>query len=130
MPEMLAHGTGRRKTAIARAYAHAGTGSIQVNGKPLEEYFASLGLSDLVKKPLEVTESTESYDFVVIVKGGGINGQADACKLGISRALVVLDETNRPVLRRNGLLRRDSRMVERKKYGQRGARKRFQFSKR
>ena len=127
---MLAHGTGRRKTAIARAYAHAGTGSIQVNGKPLEEYFASLGLTDLVKKPLEVTESTESYDFVLNVKGGGISGQADACKLGISRALVVLDETNRPVLRKNGLLRRDSRMVERKKYGQRGARRRFQFSKR
>ena len=127
---MLSHGTGRRKTAIARAYIREGIGAVQVNGKPVEEYFTAPGLVDLVKKPLEVTETTGNFDLLINVKGGGTTGQADACKLGISRALTLLDESNRPVLRKNGLLRRDPRMVERKKYGQRGARKKFQFSKR
>ncbi len=130
MPVMLAHGTGRRKTAIARAYLHEGNGNIQVNGKPLEEYFTILGLTEIVRKPVEGTETTGSYEFVSKVKGGGISGQAGACRLGISRALTALDESNRPALRKNGLLKRDSRMVERKKYGQPGARKKFQFSKR
>ena len=130
LPATLAHGTGRRKTSIARAYVREGSGGIQVNGKSLEDYFTAPGLADIVKKPIEVTETVGNYDMAINVKGGGISGQAGACMLGIARALVLLDESNRPVLRRNGLLRRDSRMVERKKFGQRGARRKFQFSKR
>jgi small subunit ribosomal protein S9 len=101
-----------------------------INGKKLDEYFAVEGLGSIVKKPLEVTDTAGSYDVQISVKGGGLNGQADACRHGLSRALCRIDETNRSVLRANGFLRRDSRMVERKKYGQRGARRRFQFSKR
>jgi small subunit ribosomal protein S9 len=126
----LARGTGRRKTSVARVYLNEGAGEITVNGKNAEEYFTVEGLFQIVKGPLDATSSLTSYDVSINVKGGGITGQADACKHGISRALASISETNHSVLRKGGFLQRDSRMVERKKYGQRGARRRFQFSKR
>ncbi len=123
-------GTGRRKTSIARVYLRKGKGEITINNRKIEEYFPLESLRNLVIQPLKVTDNADSLDIFIKVKGGGITGQSDACKLGIARALLVLDPDNRPVLRANGLLMRDSRMVERKKYGQRGARRKFQFSKR
>ncbi|MBB6481143.1 30S ribosomal protein S9 [Spirochaeta isovalerica] len=130
MVKNLANGTGRRKTSVARVYLRKGTGVIKVNGKELKEYF-TIGIhSDTVIRPLDVTDSLGKYDVVINVKGGGITGQAGACLHGLSRALVALDEANRPALKANGYLTRDSRMVERKKYGQPGARRKFQFSKR
>lgn len=130
MIKNLANGTGRRKTSVARVYLRKGTGAIKVNGKELKEYF-TLGIhSNTVTRPLDVTDNLGKYDVVINVKGGGITGQAEACLHGLSRALVSLDETNRPALKSNGYLTRDSRMVERKKYGQPGARRKFQFSKR
>lgn len=130
MVKNLANGTGRRKTSVARVYLRKGTGVIKVNGKELKEYF-TIGIhSDTVMRPLDVTDSLGKYDVVINVKGGGITGQAGACLHGLSRALVALDEANRPALKANGYLTRDSRMVERKKYGQPGARRKFQFSKR
>jgi len=130
LADWLAQGTGRRKTSIARVYVKEGSGEIMVNGKKMDDYFTVAGLSEIVKKPLEVTDTASNYDISINVTGGGLSGQADACRHGLSRALCALDETNHPVLRANGFLRRDSRMVERKKYGQHGARRRFQFSKR
>ena len=130
MIKNLAHGTGRRKTATARVYLRQGKGEIKVNGKDIKEFFPIEQQVTMIRQPLIVTESDEKYDILINVKGGGITGQAGACRHGISRALVDLDETNRPSLKANGFLTRDSRMVERKKYGQRGARRRFQFSKR
>ncbi|MBN2658019.1 MAG: 30S ribosomal protein S9 [Spirochaetales bacterium] len=130
MVKNLANGTGRRKTSVARVYLRKGTGVIKVNGKELKEYF-TIGIhSDTVMRPLDVTDSLGKFDVVINVKGGGITGQAGACLHGLSRALVALDEANRPALKANGYLTRDSRMVERKKYGQPGARRKFQFSKR
>ena len=126
----LGSGTGRRKTSIARVILRKGKGEITINGRKIEEYFPLENLRNLVIQPLTVTDNTDSLNIFIKVKGGGITGQSDACKHGIARALLVLDPDNRPVLRANGLLRRDSRMVERKKYGRRGARRRFQFSKR
>jgi small subunit ribosomal protein S9 len=126
----LAYGTGRRKTAIARVFLREGSGKITVNGKTPEDYFPTVLMAQNIKKPLEVTDALSSFDLLITVTGGGQAGQSDACKHGIARALVAQDETNRPALRANGFLTRDSRMVERKKYGQRGARRRFQFSKR
>ena len=130
MADWLARGTGRRKTSVARVYVKAGVGEIMINGRKLDEYFSVAGHGDVVKRPLEVTDTAGNYDVQINVNGGGPNGQADACRHGLSRALCQLDETNRSVLRANGFLRRDSRMVERKKFGQRGARRKFQFSKR
>jgi len=126
----LAHGTGRRKTSSARVYLRQGKGEIKVNGKDIKEFFPIEQQVTMIRQPLVVTDSDEKYDILINVKGGGITGQAGACRHGISRALVDLDEANRPSLKANGFLTRDSRMVERKKYGQRGARRRFQFSKR
>ncbi|MBN2651200.1 MAG: 30S ribosomal protein S9 [Spirochaetales bacterium] len=126
----LACGTGRRKTSVARVYFREGSGVITVNGRKADEYFDVSSKLDFVKKPLQVCDAEGKYDLLINVKGGGINGQAGACAHGIARALVELDENNRPTLRKNGLLTRDSRMVERKKYGQKKARRRFQFSKR
>lgn len=126
----LVSGTGRRKTSIARVILRKGKGEITINGRKIEEYFPLENLRNLVIQPLTVTDNTDSLNIFIKVKGGGITGQSDACKHGIARALLVLDPDNRPVLRANGLLMRDSRMVERKKYGQRGARRKFQFSKR
>ena len=130
MADWLARGTGRRKTSVARVYIKAGVGEIMINGKKLNEYFSAAGLDDIVKRPLEVTDTAGNYDVQINAHGGGPTGQAEACRHGLSRALCNLDETHRPVLRANDFLRRDSRMVERKKYGQRGARRKFQFSKR
>ena len=130
MAENLALGTGRRKTAVARVFLRAGSGEITVNGKKADEYFANPSLLFVVKQPLDVTDSLTKYDFLITTRGGGPTGQAGACRHGIARALVQLDEANRRALRTNGFLTRDPRMVERKKYGRRGARRRFQFSKR
>lgn len=130
MIKNLANGTGRRKTSVARVYLRKGNGAIKVNGKELKEYF-TIGIhQDTVMRPLSVTDNLGKFDVLINVKGGGITGQAGACLHGLSRALLVLDETNRPSLKANGFLTRDSRMVERKKYGQPGARRKFQFSKR
>jgi small subunit ribosomal protein S9 len=126
----LALGLGRRKTAVARIYLRSGKGNITVNGKTADDYFANPTFVYIVKQPLMVTDNLEKFDIVVTVKGGGPSGQAGACRHGIARALVELDETNKASLKANGFLTRDPRMVERKKYGQRGARRRFQFSKR
>jgi len=121
---------GRRKTAIARIYIKDGEGKITVNGKDFKEYFPTATLHYVVEQPLMLTETQGNYDIKVNLKGGGINGQAEALRLAISRALVKINEEYRPVLKENGLLRRDPRMVERKKPGQPKARKKFQFSKR
>ena len=109
----LANGTGRRKTSVARVYLRPGSGKISINGKELGEYFVVDGLTTTVKAPLVVTNSETAYDVLINVKGGGFNSQADACRHGLSRALVKLDESNRPALRQNDFLRRDSRMVVR-----------------
>jgi small subunit ribosomal protein S9 len=128
--ENLAVATGRRKTAVARVFLRQGSGAITVNGKTVDEYFAMPILVSMVKLPLKVTSSEDRFDVSATVIGGGPSGQAEACRHALARALVKTDESNRPTLRANGFLRRDPRMVERKKYGQRGARRRFQFSKR
>ena len=121
---------GRRKTSVARVIVAPGTGKITVNKRPIEQYFSLETLRQEVTKPLEVTQSAAKYDIRVNVEGGGVTGQAGAIQLSIARALVSLSEENRPPLRAAGLMTRDPRMVERKKYGQKKARKRFQFSKR
>ncbi len=121
---------GRRKTAVARSFIMPGTGKITVNGRTLDAYFPTQTLLDDVRSPFTATETNGQFDTVVRVRGGGTVGQAGAVKLSIARALVHLASEYRPMLRRTRLLTRDSRMVERKKYGQKKARKRFQFSKR
>ncbi len=126
----LAIGVGRRKTAVARVYLRKGRGAIRVNGKDVQAYFPAVSHAKQVQAPLAVVGAEDKYDVVIRVVGGGISGQAGACRHGLSRALAAYDATNRSSLKANGYLRRDSRMVERKKYGQRGARRRFQFSKR
>jgi small subunit ribosomal protein S9 len=126
----LSVATGKRKTSIARIFLREGTGTITVNGRALDEYFHGLEKAGSVKSPLEVTNNLGRLDVIIRVTGGGINGQIDACRHGIARALNALDPANHTVLRANGFLTRDPRMVERKKYGQPGARRKFQFSKR
>jgi small subunit ribosomal protein S9 len=121
---------GRRKTSVARVILLPGTGKITVNRRPLEEFFPIETLRADVLKPLDATQTAGKYDARIKVEGGGSTGQAGAIKLGIARALVELSEDHKPALRAAGLLTRDPRMVERKKYGQKKARKRFQFSKR
>jgi small subunit ribosomal protein S9 len=123
-------GTGRRKNAVARVFVREGTGKLLVNDKEVDAYFATAEQVQIVRQPLMVTANDTKYDIVINVYGGGLNGQAGACSHGIARALGQVDVTNHTALKANGLLTRDSRMVERKKYGQRGARRRFQFSKR
>ncbi len=130
MAQHLSRGTGRRKTSVARVYLHPGAGKIMVNGRELAEYFSSRVHAYICEQPLAVTDSSGKYDVVVKVTGGGLSGQAGAIRHGIARALVTADETNSSALKANGFLTRDPRMVERKKYGQPGARKKFQFSKR
>ena len=122
--------TGKRKTAVARIRLKLGTGQILVNGRVLDEYFGRESLRTLVKQPLDVVNATTRYDVAASVRGGGPTGQAGALRHGIARALVDLDGGLRPQLKRAGFLTRDARKKERKKYGQRGARARFQFSKR
>jgi small subunit ribosomal protein S9 len=121
---------GRRKTAVARIYMKEGNGQVTINNKDYKEYFTTAGLQYKVMQPFELTDNMGKYDVKVNLDGGGITGQAEALRLAISRALVQIDEEYRPTLKKEGLLRRDPRMVERKKPGQPKARKRFQFSKR
>ena len=122
--------TGRRKTAVARIRMTAGNGKIDVNGKSFEDYFPTVPLQNTVLQPLQVVKLTNAYDISVNTTGGGATGQAGAARLAISRALLQVDANLRGTLKAEGLLRRDPRMKERKKSGQPGARKRFQFSKR
>lgn len=130
MIKILSYGTGRRKTSVARVYIREGAPGIKVNGRSLDDYFNLAAIRDVVRQPLAVTANDGKLNILVNVRGGGINGQAGAIRHGIARALVELDENNRPSLKANGYLTRDARMVERKKYGRPGARKKFQFSKR
>jgi small subunit ribosomal protein S9 len=124
------YGTGRRKTAAARVYLRPGAGHVKVNGRTLDEYFPNEVLKMVIKQPLMLTETVESFDIVVSVAGGGSAGQAGAIRHGISRALLIFNIELRDRLKSAGLLTRDPRKKERKKYGQKGARARFQFSKR
>ena len=123
-------GTGRRKTAVARVRLASGTGKILVNGRPFENYFPLESLRVTATQPLTVTGTADKYDAQITVSGGGPNGQAGAVRHSIARALLTVDANLRPTLKAEGLLTRDPRMRERKKYGQPGARKRFQYSKR
>jgi len=126
----LGLGTGRRKTSVARVYVREGTGKISVNGLDIGKYFCLPDLITVVRQPLAITTSENKFDILVNVQGGGPSGQAGAIRHGIARALCQVDAGNQVSLKANGFLTRDPRMVERKKYGQRGARRRFQFSKR
>ncbi|PWT94215.1 MAG: 30S ribosomal protein S9 [Acidobacteria bacterium] len=130
MPAIKYYGTGKRKTAVARVYLKPGQGAFQVNRRKIEEYFPDEALKIVAKQPLLITETAEKFDVSVYTRGGGIVGQAEAVRLGIARALVRFNAELRKKLKDAGFLTRDSRMKERKKYGQPGARKRFQFSKR
>ena len=123
-------GTGRRKTSVARVRLSSGSGKVTVNGRAFENYFPTDSLRMVVQQPLVVTNNTDKFDVRVNVSGGGPAGQAGAVRHGIARALLLADAALRPSLKAEGLLTRDPRMKERKKYGQPGARKRFQFSKR
>ena len=124
------YGTGRRKTSIARVRLYPGTGNITINGKDIDEYFGLETLKLIVNQPLDVTNAIGKFDIVANVIGGGISGQAGAIRHGIARALLASDETLRPSLKKAGLLTRDPRMKERKKYGLKAARRAPQFSKR
>jgi len=130
MAQQLIHAVGKRKTAIARIWMKPGTGKITVNNRPMEEYLTRETDRVMVLEPLKITEKEGQFDIKVNVRGGGISGQAGAIRHGISRALVTMDPELREPLKRGGFLTRDPRMKERKKYGQRGARARFQYSKR
>jgi small subunit ribosomal protein S9 len=123
-------GTGRRKTAVARIFLRSGKGQITVNGRAFEHYFVNEAARALVRQPLLAAEVADKFDILILADGGGPNGQAGAARLGIARALLEFNGELRPKLKQLGLLRRDPRSRERKKYGQKGARKRFQFSKR
>jgi small subunit ribosomal protein S9 len=123
-------GTGRRKNSLARVRLKAGSGQFKVNGRSLEDYFARETLTMVVKQPLEATGTITKFDIFANVSGGGVSGQAGALKHGIARALLQYDVELKSMLRKGGFLTRDPRMKERKKYGQKGARARFQFSKR
>jgi small subunit ribosomal protein S9 len=124
------YATGRRKTATARVYLRPGSGRMVVNRRPIEGYFHTTALQRVTREPLALTETLDKFDVLVNVSGGGETGQAGAVRHGIARALVEFDPALRPRLKEAGFLTRDSRVKERKKYGQRGARARFQFSKR
>jgi len=123
-------GTGRRKSAIARVRLATGTGKILINGRAFDNYFPTESMRAMVSQPLTVTGNTDKFDAQITVTGGGPNGQAGAVRHGLARALLTVDANFRPVLKAEGFLTRDPRMKERKKYGQPGARKRFQYSKR
>lgn len=130
MVKNLSFGTGRRKTSVARVFLREGTGTVTINSKPLEKYFTVQEEAGIVLAPFVVTANEGKYDLYVNVYGGGVHSQAEAIRHGLARALVSYDAANQASLKANGFLTRDSRMVERKKYGQRGARRKFQFSKR
>jgi small subunit ribosomal protein S9 len=129
-PDNRTYATGKRKTASARVYIKPGTGVITVNKRKFEDYFVRETSQMIAKQPLELLEAIDQFDILVNVRGGGTAAQAEAVRHGIARALVTADGERRPALKRAGYLTRDSRKVERKKYGQPGARKRFQYSKR
>jgi small subunit ribosomal protein S9 len=124
------YGTGRRKTSTARVYLRPGTGEIKINKKTFEDYFPNQALRMVIRQPLQLTETANKFDILVNVAGGGPAGQAGAVRHGITRALMEFNADLRPTLKQAGLVTRDPRIKERKKYGQKGARKRFQFSKR
>ena len=124
------YGTGRRKTSTARVFLKLGTGQVSINKRSIEEYFPREVLRQHLMEPIQAVERMDSFDFYITVRGGGIRGQAGAIRHGIARALEKYDPNLRGTLKRGGFLTRDARKVERKKYGQRGARARFQFSKR
>lgn len=124
------YGTGRRKTSVARVFLRPGHGQMVVNGRPLESYFPTESLRIIIQQPLQATELTGKFNVTVTVAGGGLSGQAGSIRLGIARALLEYDLDLRKKLKKLGFLTRDARIHERKKYGQKGARKRFQFSKR
>ncbi|MDE0534742.1 30S ribosomal protein S9 [Tenacibaculum sp. L6] len=124
------HKIGRRKTAVARVYVSQGSGNITINKREFKNYFTTPTLQYKVQQPLMLTENLDAYDIKVNVYGGGVTGQAEAIRLAITRALVAINEEDKAVLKPEGLLTRDPRMVERKKFGQKKARKKFQFSKR
>ena len=126
----ILNATGRRKSSVARVYLSEGKGNFIINGKKIEDYFPIDILQYIVKQPLEELEVAKKFDVKATLHGGGFKGQAEALRLGISRALIKVNEENRSVLKKLGFLTRDPRVVERKKYGQPKARKRFQFSKR
>jgi small subunit ribosomal protein S9 len=128
--EIEYYGTGRRKTSTARVYLRPGAGEVQVNRKPFDQYFPNETLRMIIRQPLQLTETTGKFDVLINVAGGGPSGQAGAIRHGITRALLEFNADLRPALKQAGLVTRDPRIKERKKYGQKGARKRFQFSKR
>ncbi len=130
MASIQYYGTGRRKTAVARVYLRPGTGKITVNKRDFEVYFPNRVLKMIIRQPLLITENAEKFDILINVAGGGMSGQAGAIRHGLSRALLEFNPELRPKLKSAGFLRRDAREVERKKYGQPKARRRFQFSKR
>lgn len=126
----IINAVGRRKTAVARAFVQTGNGKITINKPDFENYFPVESLQQIVRKPLELTDNVDKFDIHVNIDGGGITGQAEALRLAISRAIIKIDPEHRAILKSNGFLMRDPRMVERKKPGQKKARKKFQFSKR
>ena len=130
MAEIQYYGTGRRKTSTARVYLRPGAGEMRVNRKTFEDYFPNQALRMIIRQPLTLTETANKFDIIVNVAGGGPAGQAGAIRHGITRALMEFNNELRPALKQAGLVTRDPRIKERKKYGQKGARKRFQFSKR
>lgn len=130
MPAVSYYGTGKRKSAIARVYLKPGQGNFLVNRRKMENYFGNEGLKIIVKQALLITETADKFDVHVHTTGGGMTGQAEAIRLGIARALLEFNIELKKKLREAGFLTRDARIKERKKYGQKGARKRFQFSKR
>ncbi len=130
MSQDFFYGTGKRKTSVSRTRLYKGTGSITVNGRELSDYFPRATLQMIIRQPLKLTKTIEKFNIACRVTGGGLSGQAQAVRHGISRALLEFDPELRGVLKRAGLLTRDSRVKERKKYGQRAARARFQYSKR
>ena len=130
MAEIQYYGAGRRKTSTARVYLRPGSGEVKVNQKPFDRYFPNETLRMIIRQPLQLTETVGKFDLVVNVTGGGPAGQAGAIRHGITRALIEFNADLRPTLKHAGLVTRDPRIKERKKYGQKGARKRFQFSKR
>ena len=130
MADIQYYGTGRRKTSTARVYLRPGTGEIVVNRRPFDSYFPNEALRMIIRQPLRLTETAQKFDILVNVDGGGTAGQAGAVRHGITRALMEFNGYLRPSLKKAGLVTRDPRQKERKKYGQKGARKRFQFSKR
>jgi len=124
------YGTGRRRESVARVYIKPGPARFIVNGRPVDDYFRNIAWHTAAVEPLKFTQMQDQVDVNAMVKGGGVGGQAGAVRMGLSRALAALNPELRPALRKNGFLTRDPRMKERKKYGQKGARRRFQYSKR